>query len=579
MPTRLPSPERLRRALLVLFPLLVVLSAWVQDDAYITFRTVDNLVHGHGAVWNVGERVQAYTHPLWMLLHLPLHALSSGEIYLSTLVLSIGFSLAAFTLLLRRVATSAAAAVAAGTMLVAGRAFVDYSTSGLENPLTHFLLVLYLLVLIEPCTGVDAARRHLFRMALLAALLVLTRPDALLLVLPGLVDAARRAQPRLGGFGVLRATVLGLLPLITWEIFSLIYYGALVPNTALVKLGTGLPRLALIAQGGFYLLYSLLHDPITLVGLGLALVLAWRGEDRPARLAAMGAALYLAYIVWIGGDYMGGRFLSAPLVLAAAAIARTPLDLGALSRRRRIGLTAAFAALLLIPALSTLIPERYEIPGVGNERLRFYHATGLVNGLTRGAFFAGLPIDDHWPDHFFRRKGDYARRHQLDVTVDGFVGFLGYDAGPTVRVVDLIGLPDPFLARLPARRPAATFNRLGAMAWKPGHLPRALPEGYLDSLRTRSNRLEDPNLRRLYDMVGRVTRGPLWSAERWRDILRLHLGRGEELARAYARAHPDDLAPPPDDLRTLFTFDLREVLEESQERSTPRPGAASEPET
>jgi arabinofuranosyltransferase len=54
-------------AVLVLL-LLVVRNAWVTEDAYITLRTVDNWVSGHGLRWNVDERVQGYTHPLWMVL-------------------------------------------------------------------------------------------------------------------------------------------------------------------------------------------------------------------------------------------------------------------------------------------------------------------------------------------------------------------------------------------------------------------------------------------------------------------------------------------------------------------------------
>ena len=45
-------------------------NAWVCDDAYITFRSIDNLVNGLGPVWNAGERVQAFTHPLWFLLRI-----------------------------------------------------------------------------------------------------------------------------------------------------------------------------------------------------------------------------------------------------------------------------------------------------------------------------------------------------------------------------------------------------------------------------------------------------------------------------------------------------------------------------
>ncbi len=55
-------------AALALFLLELIRTAWVCDDAYITFRTVDNFVHGYGLRWNVDERVQGFTHPLWMLV-------------------------------------------------------------------------------------------------------------------------------------------------------------------------------------------------------------------------------------------------------------------------------------------------------------------------------------------------------------------------------------------------------------------------------------------------------------------------------------------------------------------------------
>ena len=41
---------------------------WVTDAAFITFRSVLNLLDGSGPVFNIGERVQSYTHPLWFLL-------------------------------------------------------------------------------------------------------------------------------------------------------------------------------------------------------------------------------------------------------------------------------------------------------------------------------------------------------------------------------------------------------------------------------------------------------------------------------------------------------------------------------
>ena len=54
--------------LLVVFVYVWLVNAWICDDAYITFRTVDNFINGYGLTWNPGERVQAYTHPLCMFI-------------------------------------------------------------------------------------------------------------------------------------------------------------------------------------------------------------------------------------------------------------------------------------------------------------------------------------------------------------------------------------------------------------------------------------------------------------------------------------------------------------------------------
>ena len=40
-------------------------NAWVVEDAYIIFRSVEQVFAGNGPVWNPHERVQAFTSPLW----------------------------------------------------------------------------------------------------------------------------------------------------------------------------------------------------------------------------------------------------------------------------------------------------------------------------------------------------------------------------------------------------------------------------------------------------------------------------------------------------------------------------------
>ena len=66
----------LRIVLLVFYAVILLRTAWLSDDGFITFRTIDNFIHGYGLRWNVAERVQTYTHPLWMLLLIIPHALN-----------------------------------------------------------------------------------------------------------------------------------------------------------------------------------------------------------------------------------------------------------------------------------------------------------------------------------------------------------------------------------------------------------------------------------------------------------------------------------------------------------------------
>src|SRR5258706_11724750 len=69
------SERRIIWAAWAVLALIILRNAWVSEDAYITFRVIDNFFHGYGLRWNVHERVQAYTHPLWLLLHIPFYAL------------------------------------------------------------------------------------------------------------------------------------------------------------------------------------------------------------------------------------------------------------------------------------------------------------------------------------------------------------------------------------------------------------------------------------------------------------------------------------------------------------------------
>jgi arabinofuranosyltransferase len=132
---RLSGATALKAAALAVCAFVLLRHAWISDDAFITLRTVRNLVEGEGLRWNLHERVQGFTHPLWMFLLAFAYSLTH-EPMAAGLLLSLGLSLATLYLVAFRLRLPAPAALLAMAGLVSSKSFVDYSTSGLENPLT-----------------------------------------------------------------------------------------------------------------------------------------------------------------------------------------------------------------------------------------------------------------------------------------------------------------------------------------------------------------------------------------------------------------------------------------------------------
>lgn len=493
--------------LLVVFLVIILRRAWVGDDAYITFRTVDNLIQGYGLTWNVGERVQAYTHPLWMFL-LSLGYFFTGEIFYTSIVISAAASLAAVTLYALRIAKTTLAAALGVLVLGLSNAFVDYSTSGLENPLTHLLLAVFLALYL----GQPATPRRLFWLSLVASLAGVNRMDTLVIYAPALLVAWWQTPRR---WQALRWAVLGQAPFILWEVFSVVYYGFPFPNTAYAKLNTGVPGDQLAVQGFFYLLNSLQNDPITLAAIGGGVATGLISRRARETALALGVLFYLAYTVKIGGDFMSGRFLTAPLLAAVALIGfRLPESL---ARRPADAAALVFAALALgliapLPTYRIDIPATYsksDAKRINDERAWYWEDVNLV-GRSRAEPF---------PTSQGRESGLAARAAgELDYTVlpVNNVGLFGFYAGANVYAIDQYALADPLLARLPAEREANFYV---------GHFHRVVPEGYLSSIYSNKNLIEDEALAEFYDSLRLIVRGSLFSGERWRAIWRMNTGQ------------------------------------------------------
>jgi len=507
-PAALSGPQRalphaFTIAWLSLFAIVLVRTAWIGDDAYITLRTIDNFVNGYGLRWNVAERVQAYTHPLWLAL-LTAFYWGTRDPYFTTIAVSIALTL--ITLWLAARASASMRMAAAGlTVLLCSRAFIDYSTSGLENPLTNLLLVLFITSYISP-------RRGPLALSLLASAIMLTRLDAGLLVLPAL--AARLARDR--DVRDLKAAAIGLLPLVAWELFSILYYGVPFPNTAYAKLHTAVAERELLRQGLIYLVDSIRNDPVTL--LAILAITVWTLLDSPRGLRSIAAGILIdvAYVTAVGGDFMSGRMLAAPLLMAVMILIVSDL-------RETLAFRYALPALIAIFGFNALTAAFLRAPdaavaltatGITDERMYYFGATGLMN-YRRGAV---------WPRHDWVTSGLELRKDGPRFIVNCCNGLLGYYAGPQVHIVDTVALGDPLLSRLPAQSD-----------WRVGHFERALPHGYLETLQTGVNRIADPNVAAYYERLSLVIRAAIWDRKRLTALWRLNAGRYDDwLAKANA---------------------------------------------
>ena len=495
-PPALDTVMFLRASLLALFALVLVRTAWMCDDAYITLRTVDNLVSGFGPRWNVSERVQAYTHPLWMFtLTLPYYF--TREAYFTPLILSILISFAAVWVFVSRLAVSAGAVVVGASVFIFSKAFVEYSTSGLENPLTHLLRAVFFALYWS------AERARMLELWLVAALIMLNRLDAGLLVLPALL--ARWYQA--GWMTGLKPAAFGLLPLVMWEFFSVVYYGFPFPNTAYAKLNTGIAAGPLAMQGLLYLLNSITNDPVTLFAIGVFVIASVSTHARQNWPIALGIALYLMYVVRVGGDFMSGRFLTAPLFCAVALMGRFALPLAS---PLTPAVTAAVVALGVFATVRPPLlsqedamnppPRVIGMAGITDERAFYYRYTGLLR-WTRD-----VPL----PHFQWETEGREARANP-GVFVRAQIGMFGYFAGPEVHVVDTLALGDPLLARLPAQP-----------TWRIGHFERKVPDGYVETLQTGRNVIADAEIAMKYQRLKAIMQDRFWSRRRWRAIAALN---------------------------------------------------------
>ena len=211
------------------------------DDAYITFRYARNILAGKGFVYNTGERVLGTTTPLYTLLMAAESGLTgwrdtstglpTGYPELALLTNAIAGSGSTWLLyrLGKRLGNRTFVGIAVAACWAIHPASVTFAIGGMETPVFVVLILGTFSAYLEGKWRATGA---------LAALALLTRPEALVVIVLIAADVVnrlvRRPEKRAAARwpASLAAFVLILAP---WLIFATLYFGSPIPGSILAK--------------------------------------------------------------------------------------------------------------------------------------------------------------------------------------------------------------------------------------------------------------------------------------------------------------------------------------------------------
>jgi arabinofuranosyltransferase len=534
-----PVDRRLPRWWPVLVPVIIVLIGawlyrWVDEDAFIDFRIIDNLLAGHGLVYNLGERVEVDSDPLWIFtlagLHevLPFMALEWLSVALGLVCTAGGFLTGARAAQRLGYSRDETTAFPLGLLMVSVVAGVwEFATSGLEMSMVFLWLGVSFLALV----GVERRRVRAWPTGLIIGLGTLIRPELLLVSIVFLVGllvvvTAPGWSTDVGRFRRALPPILAAVALpVLYEIFRMGYYALLVPNTGLAKAGGS----AWWTQG-----FTYLWNFVAPYTLWLPLLLAvpflvsrastwWTTGDRLGVVVLMtpfvAGWVDVLYVVYVGGDYMHARLLLPGFFAICLPIFVSARQVRSLLAVPLVGIAVWGVVCLgwlrfVPPKVTSLNPQTVFI---SNERNSWISATKNSHPVTAADYGQALSGEAGTLFRSLARRLPPGRQELLVIT-NTFgpinpstaqpassplpfklavnvpaIGVIGYVAGPQVYVFDEFSLANPVGSHTTVTKharpghekfigPAWMVARFGTGSWTPG--PGEPSRSSVDSART-----------------------------------------------------------------------------------------------
>jgi hypothetical protein len=424
-------------AVLALVPLL--LTFYIVDDAYISFRYAKNLAEGHGFVFNVGSHVEGVTNLLWTVLLAAAFKVGAIPLWgIERFAIAAGLLLALAALwradcIMRALRVGWMVRLGSLLLLAATTDLWLSMTNGLEGALFAFLLVETLF---------QTLIRERFAIGALAGLLCFaTRPEGLLAFPSALISSLAFCRHPTGsgtgraGSGVapLRATALFAGAVLAISLLRYAYFESVIPNSALAKRPDDLDALfGNLALGREYLVRTATTN-ILLTGSFLAapvLFLIDRAGDRRRLLSLVSAVLLIAYaqvaaILVYAGDWMPFARLVSPYFFLFGVLGSLLVSEG----HWRRGSLARGLVVLCITASA----------------LAF--SSGTLSRLPWVSTPASWGIAFEHGGEYRKRVPDLAAcLTKNDVVAAEKIGQIGYRM-PGIVVHDILGLTDAHIAR------------------------------------------------------------------------------------------------------------------------------------
>jgi len=500
--------------------LIFLKNAWVSEDAYILFRSIEQFIAGNGPVWNPHERVQVYTSPLWYFV-LAFFRLFSKDVYLNAIIASFILWIST-VLVIKKIFKNNSILFLSILLLSASTAFFDYTSSGLENILAYLLIAVYLLNYFE-FSGISIFDREItpkLRMKvilLMFGLILCIRHDLALLLLPPTIHVVLKNSTIFSKKQWSLWIIVSLSPFILFTLFSLIYYGFPFPNTAYAKLNFDIDKIKIYKQGIKYFFSSLKYDIITLgVISGAIVIIFFVSINNYFKYIGYGIILNLMYVVSIGGDFMQGRFFSYSYLVSVIILL---LWFSKVQSRKSLITTTSLVIVFLLfyphtPFNSPLNYENRKIEmGISDERGFYFKHLSLFKYILRDK------DNIIFPGYRLAIGGNKFKGSAEKIIVKVAVGLFGYYSGTEKIIIDPYAITDPLLARLPVPE----WGRIG-------HFRREIPPGYINSVSDGTEVIENPMLNEFYKKVKIITQdNDLFSPQRIKTIIQFNLGEYNHL--------------------------------------------------